>query len=565
MRVAEAILLLISVAGAIAFIDNPIAKIAGNSAIDVDAVDQPGHNCRLYGIISSGLQDSILITHLVYDPQSLKEQSSYGNIDGWGIACYGDFGIAPTVVRGAIRAYWDYRFDSVVSGFDNSSGRIVLAHVRNCTSGCCCHGCNTINDPHPFLMHKDGKDWAFIHNGAVDKHLLYFLIGPEYLAQNPPTGSGVTECDPADTSNVTDSELLFIYLMKEIEQNGFDVDFGIRQALAEIITYQGYSALNFILTDSRSLWGFRKGHTMYCRYDSILGYTAIASIFTSNQLGPWRALQEYEIVRADTGAPPQYVNLRSYLPPIVNCPGDTAMLYIDSRGLWLDGFEVSDPDNNLASITAIGGSYNNGRMTFSPVDGDNLLVLTATDSVGNVAACSTNVYAIQSSPGQLTGIVTDTLGNPLPRAFVSLNGESIGDSSDSDGTYLIAELIPGIMSFRFQCHGYMDTVETGVNIIADVTVRLDITLRQGCSYIPGDANSNGEFNGLDIGYSINYFKGIGNAPSDTCDCPGHGIIYSAGDANGNCVFNGLDISYSVNFLKGIGPAPHGCAECPPAN
>jgi hypothetical protein len=546
-------------------IDAPYSCLKQLTAVEIDAIDPPGHNCRLFGIISNGLQDSILITHLVYDPQSLKQQASYGNIDGWGIAYYGDFGIAPSIVRGAIRAFLDFRFDSVVSGFDNAQSRIVLAHIRNCTSGCCCHGCNTIDDPHPFLMHKDGRDWTFIHNGAADKRLLYYLIGPEYLAANPPTGSGVENCDPQDTSNVTDSELLFIYLMKHIEQSGFDTDLGIREALAELITQQGYSALNFILTDSHNLWAFRKGHTMFCRYDTVRNYTAIASIFTSSQQGPWHALEEYEIVRASAGGAPQYFNLRSFLPPHVECPGDTTMLYIDSRGLWLDGFGYSDPDNNISTVTALGGNYHNGRISFEPSDGENLLGLIVTDSVGNVAACTTHVIAIHSFPGQLSGIVTDTLMQPLANAFVSMNSEAIGDSTDSDGNYLILELIPGVTAFRFHCYGFMDTVVTGIIIIENETIQLNIALRPGCSYIPGDANASGEFNGLDVGYSINYFKGIGNAPSDTCACPGHGTIYSAGDANGNCVFNGLDISYSVNFLKGIGPAPHGCAECPPAN
>ena len=562
IKIVFLIVAIIAIGG---FIDSSPLWKAKSATVDIEAFEPPGHNCRLYGIISNSLQDSILINHLVYDPQSLKQQASYGNIDGWGIAFYGDFGITPTVVRGALRAYWDYRFDSVVSGFDNAFSRIVLAHIRNCTSGCCCHGCNTIDDPHPFIMHKDSKDWAFIHNGSVDKHLMYYLIGSEYLEANPPTGSGVTECDPADTANVTDSELLFIYLMKEIEQNGFDSDLGIREALANIITFQGYSALNFILTDSHSLWGFRKGHTMFCRHDSLRGYTAIASIFTSSQQGSWRALEEYEIVKADSDDAPQYINLRSYLPPIVNCPGDTSMLYIDSRGLWLDGFAVSDPDYNLSTISAFGGNYNNGRINFNPVEGDNIVGLIATDSVGNIASCSTHVYANHTWPGQLSGRLTDTLGHPIENAFISLNGETFGDSSDSDGNYLIPELIPCLTTFRFQCHGYMDSVVASVIIIANETTYLNVALRPGCIYIPGDANSSGEFNGLDVGYSINYFKGIGSAPADTCACPGHGIIYSAGDANGNCVYNGLDITYSVNYLKGIGPAPRGCGDCSPAN
>ena len=84
-----------------------------------------------------------------------------------------------------------------------------------------------------------------------------------------------------------------------------------------------------------------------------------------------------------------------------------------------------------------------------------------------------------------------------------------------------------------------------------------------CDYVPGDANGSGVYNGLDVTYSVNYLKGVGPAPSDTCDCPPHGILLVAADANGNCQFNGLDVTYSVNYLKGFGTAPSGCADCPP--
>ncbi len=83
-----------------------------------------------------------------------------------------------------------------------------------------------------------------------------------------------------------------------------------------------------------------------------------------------------------------------------------------------------------------------------------------------------------------------------------------------------------------------------------------------CSYTVGDANGNGSFNGLDVVYSVTYFKG-GPPPPYSCDCPPHGTWYVAGDVNASCNFNGLDVSYMVSYLKG-GPAPQPCADCPPA-
>jgi predicted extracellular nuclease len=85
----------------------------------------------------------------------------------------------------------------------------------------------------------------------------------------------------------------------------------------------------------------------------------------------------------------------------------------------------------------------------------------------------------------------------------------------------------------------------------------------GCEYVVGDANGNGTFNGLDVTYSVAYFKG-GPPPPYECECPeGSGNIwYVAGDVNGSCSYNGLDVTYMVAYFKG-GPGPRPCPDCPP--
>lgn len=81
------------------------------------------------------------------------------------------------------------------------------------------------------------------------------------------------------------------------------------------------------------------------------------------------------------------------------------------------------------------------------------------------------------------------------------------------------------------------------------------------SYVIGDANNNGVFNGLDVTFEINYFKGFGPTPLAML-CYGS-VWYVACDVNNSCSFNGLDITYSVNYFKGIGPDPMPCEDCPP--
>jgi Neuraminidase (sialidase) len=82
-----------------------------------------------------------------------------------------------------------------------------------------------------------------------------------------------------------------------------------------------------------------------------------------------------------------------------------------------------------------------------------------------------------------------------------------------------------------------------------------------CSYVVGDVNGSDSYNGLDITYGVNYFKG-GSAPTYECECtPGH-TWYVSGDVNGSCSFNGLDITYGVSYFKG-GANPIPCPDCPP--
>ena len=84
----------------------------------------------------------------------------------------------------------------------------------------------------------------------------------------------------------------------------------------------------------------------------------------------------------------------------------------------------------------------------------------------------------------------------------------------------------------------------------------------GCNYTVGDVNGSGALNGLDVVYSVGYFKG-GPLPPYSCECtPGH-TWYVTGDVNNSCGFNGLDVSYMVSYFKG-GNVPEPCNDCPPA-
>lgn len=72
-----------------------------------------------------------------------------------------------------------------------------------------------------------------------------------------------------------------------------------------------------------------------------------------------------------------------------------------------------------------------------------------------------------------------------------------------------------------------------------------------CIYEPGDINGDGDVIGSDVTYGVQYFRGIGAPPADSCwDDTTSSWVYVAADVNGNCQFLGSDITYLVRYFRG---------------
>ena len=82
-----------------------------------------------------------------------------------------------------------------------------------------------------------------------------------------------------------------------------------------------------------------------------------------------------------------YVALNS--PPVATCPDDDSLFACDSNEICISGFSCYDPNGNLASCVASPGTLIGGMVCFMPVVGTNTIVLTATDSCGASAQCTT--------------------------------------------------------------------------------------------------------------------------------------------------------------------------------
>jgi hypothetical protein len=218
----------------------------------------------------------------------------------------------------------------------------------------------------------------------------------------------------------------------------------------------------------------------------------------------------------------------------------------------------------------------------SRVARDNVENIALQGYAGTLNRCQVCHGVMPSGPGP-HGLISDhppVLAN-IPAQTVPAGGH-LGvriTATDADGNpiTLTAQQLPTHASFTDSTSGIgglifnPDTTQAGsyqVRIIAQSTTLADSQLvnitvtgtGSGCSYVIGDVNNSAVFNGIDVSYSVGYFKG-GPVPPYSCFCDGS-TWYVAGDVNGNCIFNGIDVSFMVSYFKG-GAAPIPCPSCPP--
>jgi predicted glutamine amidotransferase len=245
-------------------------------------------------MIASSLPETVVLNHLLNSTYSLKNLGAINN-DGWGLAYYDD--CQPVVLRGEMPAYTDPNFTLAAQELATSGAHIGVGHVRLAASGA-----SDIPNPHPFIRYKAGKWWAFGHNGVLSKTVLKNLIGPEYLAENPPQ-IGENWDDP----DVVDSDLYMLYVLKCIEENNWVVIDGLVKAVTDISEADS-GAMNFFLSDGETVWGFRRGNTLYYYYNETFPqYSALASQPPTNIQDGWIALYDYSLVILTANNPPSVI------------------------------------------------------------------------------------------------------------------------------------------------------------------------------------------------------------------------------------------------------------------
>ena len=266
---------------------------------------------RFWAAISEELPESIPIKGLLESPNSLSALSKI-NPDGWGIGYYDKKGAM--LLKGTLAAYQDEGYKDAVLKIAPLKPSIIVAHIRKAASGCS----GTIN-PHPFERNKNGKDWFFGHNGSLDKEILMDLIGKGYLSKNPPDA-----CTDNPPDSWVDSELYFIFLLKNIEESSWNVEAGIKNAINKLepkITDKG-SAFNFFLTDGEAIWFFSKGRSLYYYWDENSKSTVVASMYTTQNMGGWIEVPDNNILTAKKGVRPTLTDIVASVVSATKIGGD---------------------------------------------------------------------------------------------------------------------------------------------------------------------------------------------------------------------------------------------------
>ena len=265
-------------------------------------VMQPLNACRLWAVCARSDLTFSEVSEAQYAEIELQLNSFYFQseymLDGWALLRYNESeqdSVTP-IYRSESPAtndsalYWN----AVESLLGSDSGKIGIGHLRIATSGS-----NSVPNPHPWMFYHNDISYSFIHNGTVNKEILYDLITESgtdltWLELYPPQTFGGGDWQSSGWTNVVDSELILLYIMKEVQYHE-DIVIGFQTALINMIN-AGTSAsqLNLIFSDGGSLFVFGGSHGLYTTESS--DYYSIMTQPPNNDGNEWIGIANEEMI-----------------------------------------------------------------------------------------------------------------------------------------------------------------------------------------------------------------------------------------------------------------------------
>ena len=265
-------------------------------------VIQPLNACRLWAVCARSDLTFSEVSEAQYAEIELQLNSFYFQseymLDGWALLRYNESeqdSVTP-IYRSESPAtndsalYWN----AVESLLGSDSGKIGIGHLRIATSGS-----NSVPNPHPWMFYLNDLSYSFIHNGTVNKEILYDLITESgtdltWLELYPPQTFGGGDWKSSGWTNVVDSELILLYIMKEVQYHE-DIVIGFQTAVINMIN-AGTSAsqLNLIFSDGGSLFIFGGSHGLYTTESS--DYYSIMTQPPNNDGNEWIGIANEEMI-----------------------------------------------------------------------------------------------------------------------------------------------------------------------------------------------------------------------------------------------------------------------------
>ena len=137
--------------------------------------------------------------------------------------------MSPSSNASATRAYNDPFYDTVVIDHQSLPRRRSPSHTSGPARPV---AAPTEPTPSPTPTRFTGRRTAIpgslFTTASSTKTRMTTLLG-DYLIANPPNGSAIPACDPSNPSLVVDTELYFLFVLKTIEENGWNAVGGICQ------------------------------------------------------------------------------------------------------------------------------------------------------------------------------------------------------------------------------------------------------------------------------------------------------------------------------------------------
>lgn len=148
-----------------------------------------------------------------------------------------------------------------------------------------------------------------------------------------------------------------------------------------------------------------------------------------------------------------YVEIDLNEAPIVSCPGDTSLTVCSLSPISIGGFTAIDPDGNLISGSVSNGELSGSTVTFTPVEGENVIIYSAFDECQASDACTTYVNVNLNQP-PVCQVPNDTTITGCAENEICLPVGAV----DVDGNLSSCEIVsgPGVLEGGFWCYSPLE-------------------------------------------------------------------------------------------------------------